>query len=65
MDAFLKSKGGSGLPKAPVSAPPSSKFIPWVEKYRPKTVDDVAHQEEVRIFHLNGSHLSVPVKQKK
>ncbi|CAG2247018.1 DOCK6_7_8 [Mytilus edulis] len=51
MQAFLTGK--SGLTKTkdkPTSKEPTrekSKHVPWVEKYRPKCVDDVAYQDEV------------------
>lgn len=53
MHAFLKTGTlGSGKEK-PSTAGPSKedkdkkKHVPWVEKYRPRRVDDVAYQEEV------------------
>lgn len=49
MDAFLKRV--SNKPKVqdkPKGSQKSEKRnIPWVEKYRPRSVDDVAHQDEV------------------
>lgn len=37
-------------PDSPVLAPQSSRTpssLPWIEKYRPRKLDEVAHQDEV------------------
>jgi len=48
MDSFLKTgKLGQGEQSKSVKSQLPAKLVPWVEKYRPKTVTDVSHQEEV------------------
>ncbi|KAK6167100.1 hypothetical protein SNE40_021204 [Patella caerulea] len=67
MQAFLKG-GSSGLQKTKDKPTASSskdttekrKHIPWVEKYRPRCVEDVAFQDEVVLVlkkSLSGSDL--------
>lgn len=48
MDAFLQGRSGV-KPKASLNteAQDINHFVPWVEKYRPRTVNDVSHQDEV------------------
>ncbi|UYV65259.1 hypothetical protein LAZ67_3003730 [Cordylochernes scorpioides] len=46
MEAFLLGKS-KPAPKDKESAPKKESAVPWVEKYRPRTVDDVAYQDEV------------------
>lgn len=47
MDAFLQGRSGAKPKPTTPTTPTTSQFIPWVEKYRPRTVNDVSHQDEV------------------
>lgn len=52
MESFLKTgklskEDVSGSKGTTSKAPVSNKPVPWVEKYRPKTVDDVVEQNEI------------------
>ena len=53
MDSFLKTGkvtgggSGSGVKVTKSKKESSGASVPWVEKYRPKTVTDVAYQDQV------------------
>merc|ERR1719208_550964 len=51
MDSFLKTGkvtgGGSGVKVTKSKKETGGASVPWVEKYRPKTVTDVAYQDQV------------------
>ena len=47
MDAFLKTGKLSNTWEVEAQKSVKSRPVPWVEKYRPKKIDEVSHQEEV------------------
>eukprot|EP00117_Sycon_ciliatum_P025545 scpid15438/ scgid21179/ Replication factor C subunit 4; Activator 1 subunit 4 len=46
MDAFLRGGVAAAKPKPVEPAGKVERHVPWVEKYRPRAVDDVAYQDE-------------------